>query len=73
MVKSSIFKLCTTTYKIYNNIYIYMHNLGYVKVLSENAINKVSQYYCVYNISSSVFYSLPLINTRSYNYSCTGS
>jgi len=30
MVKSSIFKLCTRKYKIYNNIYI--HNLGYVEV-----------------------------------------
>jgi len=40
MVKSSIFKLCTTKYKIYKKVYI--HNLGYVEVLSENAINKVS-------------------------------
>jgi len=40
MVKSSIFKLCTTKYKIYNNIYI--HNLGYVEALSEYAINKNS-------------------------------
>jgi len=29
-------------YKIYNKIYIYIHNLGYVEVLLENAINKVS-------------------------------
>jgi len=38
MVKTSILKLCT------KNIYIYIenHNLGYVEVLSENAINKVS-------------------------------
>ena len=42
MVKSSIFKLCTTKYKMYNNICIYIYNLGYVEVLSENAINKVS-------------------------------
>ena len=44
MVKTSILKLCT------KNIYIYIenHNLGYVEVLSENAINKDSQYYCVY-------------------------
>jgi len=43
MVKSSIFKLCTI-YKIYNKIYVYVqnHNLGYVEVLWENAINKVS-------------------------------
>jgi len=40
MVKSSIFK--------YVQQYIYTHNLGYFEVLSENAINKVSQYYCVY-------------------------
>ena len=38
MVKSSILKLCTTKY----NIYIYMHNLGHVEVLSENAIDKVN-------------------------------
>jgi len=25
MVKNSILKLCTTKYKIYNNIYIYIH------------------------------------------------
>jgi len=25
MVKSSIFKLCTTKYKIYNKVYIYIH------------------------------------------------
>ena len=51
MVKSRIFKLYTTKYKIYNNIYIYIytHNLGYVEVLSENAINKISYYYRVYN------------------------
>jgi len=36
MVKSSIFKLRTTKYKIYNKIY--KHNLGYVEVVSENAI-----------------------------------
>jgi len=50
MVKSSIFKLCTTKYIKYIAIYIYthththtyIHNLGYVEVLSENAINKVS-------------------------------
>jgi len=45
MVKSSIFKLYTAKYKIYNYIYIYIyiyiHYLGYVEVLSENAINKV--------------------------------
>jgi len=29
-------------YKIYNNMYIYVHNLGYVEILSENSINKVS-------------------------------
>jgi len=41
-IKSSIFKLLTTKYKIYNNIYIYIyiHNLGYVEVLSEKEINK---------------------------------
>ena len=27
-------------YKIYN--YIYIHNIGYVEVLSENTINEVS-------------------------------
>jgi len=43
MVKSSIFKLCTTKYKIYNK-YVYIHNLGYVEILSENAINKVNIY-----------------------------
>jgi len=37
MVKSSILKLYTTKYYIY----IYIHNLGYVEVLPENAINKV--------------------------------
>jgi len=55
MVKCNIFKLCTTKYKIYNNnnnmcVYIYIythththtHNLGYVEVLSENEISKVS-------------------------------
>ena len=44
MVKSSIFKLCTTKYIKYitKYIYIYIHNLGYVEVLLENAINKVS-------------------------------
>jgi len=41
MVKSSIFKLCTTKYIKYI-IYIQNHNLGYVEILSENAINKVS-------------------------------
>jgi len=41
MVKSSIFKLGTTKYKMYNKK-IYIHNFGYVKVISENAINKVS-------------------------------
>ena len=41
MVKSSIFKVCTTKYKIYNKK-IYIHNLGYVEILSENAISKVS-------------------------------
>jgi len=30
MVKSNIFKICTTKYKVYNNIYIY--NVGYVYV-----------------------------------------
>jgi len=35
MVKSSIFKY------VQQNIYIYISNLGYVEVLSENAINKV--------------------------------
>jgi len=40
MVKSSIFKLCTTNYIKYVTIYIY--NLGYVEVLSEYAINKVN-------------------------------
>ena len=70
MVKSSIFKYVQQNIK-YITIYIYTHthththtrNLGYVEVLLENAINKV--------ISSSVFYSLQLINTRSCNYSCT--
>jgi len=27
--------------------YIYIHNIGYVEVLSENAVNKISLYYCV--------------------------
>jgi len=43
MVKSSIFKFCTTKYiKYTTNTYIYIRNLGYVEVLSENAINKAS-------------------------------
>jgi len=42
MVKSSILKLCTTKYVKYIAIYIKNHNLGYVEILSENAINKVS-------------------------------
>jgi len=50
MVKSSIFKLCTTKYikditknkHTHTHIYIQHHNLGYVEVLSKNAINKVS-------------------------------
>jgi len=45
MVKNSIFKICTIKYINYitkKNIYIYILNLGYVEVLSENAINKVS-------------------------------
>jgi len=40
MVKSSVFKLCTTKYKMC--VYIYTHNLGNVEVLSENALNQVS-------------------------------
>jgi len=52
--KSSIFELCTTKYKIYNYncIYIYICNLGYVAVLSEDAVNKVSYCYrvCTYTL-----------------------
>ena len=41
MVKSSIFKIMyNKIYKMYNKIYI--HNLGYFEVISENAINKAS-------------------------------
>jgi len=49
MVKSSIFKICPTKYKVYNNIHIY--NLGYVEILSEKC-NKQSQLIllCVYLI-----------------------
>jgi len=43
MVKSNIFKLCTTKHIKY--IKMYIHNLGYVEVLSENVINKVSLLY----------------------------
>ena len=42
MVKSSIFKLCTTKY-----LTIYIHNLGYVEVLSENAIKSVNTIVCI--------------------------
>ena len=56
MIESSILKLCTTKYIKYITIYIYIyiyiyittyvyiqnHYLGYVEVLSENAINKFS-------------------------------
>ena len=43
MVKSSIFKYVQQNKKrITIYIYIYTHNLGYVEVLSENAINKAS-------------------------------
>jgi hypothetical protein len=37
--QSSIFKIHTTKY---------IHNFSYAKILSENAIRKVSQYYCVH-------------------------
>ena len=40
-VKSSIFKLCVTKFIKYITK-IYVLNLGYVEVLSEDAINKVS-------------------------------
>jgi len=40
MIKRNILKLCATNYYIY--IHTYIRNLGYVEVLSENAINKVS-------------------------------
>jgi hypothetical protein len=40
MVKNSFLKLCTAKYKMCNKKYI--HNLGYVEVLSENALNKIS-------------------------------
>ena len=46
MVKSSTLKYVQQNIKYVTKkniyIYIYIHNLGYVEVLSENAINKVS-------------------------------
>ena len=52
MVKSSIFKLRTTIYKINNiYIYIYIHSLGYVEVLSENAITDFIYCILIINVS----------------------
>jgi len=61
MVKSSIFKLCATKYKVYN-IYIYIyththththtvyiHNLGYIEVLSENVTYKFILFIIILN------------------------
>jgi len=44
MFKSSIFKLCITKYI---TIYIFVHNLGYVEVLSEIAIKSVNIIVCI--------------------------
>jgi hypothetical protein len=37
-------------FKVYNYIYIYIHNLGHVEVLSENAINSQLILMCLYLI-----------------------
>ena len=47
MVESSIFKYVQQNIIGVYICNIYMHNLGYVEVLSENAINNVSTIVCI--------------------------